>query len=410
MPNQSLPPNKLAIALGTSLIVQTAISFGAQIVGPLAPALRAGLGLSSSEIALLVGFFFLGATLLLIPAGTITDRIGPRPLFFVGPALVFAAFVAASRSTSFVPLVAAMLVAGLGNALTLPSTTRAIMDWFRADQGRATAMSIKQTGVALAGVIMALTVPAIVVPLGWRMTMLVVGAVTFASGALSALLYTPGPLAREIDRLATAHHDRERRPKLPVQTIAIAAYTFLIAGVQLTFQSFFVLFLHDQMGYALPLAGVLLALAQGSGVAARIGWSVVSDSLFNERRRPALLAISLLALATAIGLALSTASTSFAAIVAFAILFGASAIGWNGVVMVFVTESAGIARAATAASINLASSYVAIFVVPPLFGAIVDATHGYHAAFALLAALVLLTLGCIVPMREITSSDVSSRA
>lgn len=392
---------RLALVLVTSLVVQTSASFGAQIVGPLAPALRADLGLSAGSVALIVSAFYLGATIFLLPSGRITDHVGPRPLFLLGPAVMFVALWAGSLSGGFWLLAIAMFAAGIGNALTLPSTTRAIMDWFRPQQGRATAMSIKQTGVALAGVIMALTIPVLVVPFGWRSAMFVVGVATLLAGAISALLYTPGPLAHAIERTTLAGGFRAAEPRrLRTQMRAIAAFTFCIAGVQLTFQSFFVLFLRDQMHYSLALAGALLALAQGCGVGARIAWSVVSDTLMAQNRRPALAAIAAVAMAATLGLALSTPQTAFGLIVVFAILFGLSAIGWNGIVMVFVTESAGIARAGSAASVNLAASYVAIFVVPPLFGAIVDATHGYQAAFALLAGLVVLTMFFIVPMRE----------
>ena len=127
------------------------------------------------------------------------------------------------------------------------------------------------------------------------------------------------------------------------------------------------LFLREQMHYPLEIAGILLALAQACGVTARIGWSVVSDQFMQRRRRPALLAIGILALLATVGLALTSESTPFALIVAIAMAFGFSAIGWNGIIMVYVAESAGMERTGVAASVNLIASYVAIFAVPPIF-------------------------------------------
>ena len=203
--------------------------------------LRTDLGLSSSNIAWLVSVFYLGAIILMLPSGIASDRIGPRWLFLLGGVIIFAALWVASSSNVYGVLLVCMFLAGFGNAANLPATTRAIMDWFTASGGRATAMSVKQTGVALAGVISAITIPLVVGPLGWRGTLFAVGLIAFVACAICALVYPRGvnPEAGG-SRSKVPKRDLPPQPReVRVQLAAIAAYTISMAGVQLSFQSFF---------------------------------------------------------------------------------------------------------------------------------------------------------------------------
>ncbi len=139
----------------------------------------------------------------------------------------------------------------------------------------------------------------------------------------------------------------------------------------------------------------MLALAEGGGVVGRIGWGVVSDTLFGGRRKVVMGIIGALAAASSLGLALAGPETPRLALLAILAVAGVSAVGWNGINMTFVAELAGRQSSATAAGLNLTASYLGIMVGPPLFGLLVDATGSYTTAFeagaiASLLALVLL--------------------
>ena len=150
------------VVLFASLLVQTTASFGNQAISPLAPFLLADLGLSKAELGLVVAAFYLGASLMLTsPAGPERSArraaaVPARDAAGVGLPLVLASQVRAAAAALGTD--AALRV---GNGFALPPTTRAITYWFPT-RLRGIAMGIKQTGVALAGVIMGLVVP----PLG----------------------------------------------------------------------------------------------------------------------------------------------------------------------------------------------------------------------------------------------------
>ena len=88
-------------------------------------------------------------------------------MFLIGLIGAGLPLVLGAQAPTLLLLLVTMFVAGLGNAVALPPTTRAIIYWFPL-RSRGLAMGIKQTGVALAGAIMGLVVPQLAPGLGWR--------------------------------------------------------------------------------------------------------------------------------------------------------------------------------------------------------------------------------------------------
>ena len=155
------------IVLLASTLVQTAASFGNQVISPLAPFLVDDLGLARADVGLLVTAAYFGASLVLVVAGSLSDRFGVRALFLLGMTLAGVPLALAAWRPSYVWLLVPMALYGIGNGFALPPTTRAIVEWFPT-RNRGLAMGVKQTGVALAGMICGLTVPTLGQALGWR--------------------------------------------------------------------------------------------------------------------------------------------------------------------------------------------------------------------------------------------------
>jgi len=380
------------IVLAASTLVQTAASFGSRGISPLAPFLVDDLGLSRNQIGLLVTATYLGGILVLIVAGSLSDRFGVRSLFLVGLTSAGLTLALASQAPDFVWLLLPMLLFGLGNGFSLPPTTRAIVEWFP-NRRRGLAMGIKQTGVALAGVICGFVVPPLGQAFGWRGAVLALGTATVASGLIAWLVYR--------ERAATSRFAvGDKRPSFGGvvrnrNLLLLSGVSWLYAGVQLSILGFLVLFMRERVGLPVAEAGAMLALAEGGGVVGRIGWGVVSDTLFGGRRKVVMGIIGALAAASSLGLALAGPETPRLALLAILAVAGVSAVGWNGINMTFVAELAGRQSSATAAGLNLTASYLGIMVGPPLFGLLVDATGSYTTAFeagaiASLLALVLL--------------------
>jgi ACS family hexuronate transporter-like MFS transporter len=379
------------VVLAASLLVQTTASFGSQAISPLAPFLVADLGLTRQQLGLIVTASVVGASVVLILAGSLSDRFGVRRLFLVGMTLTGIPLALAAGMPDYGWLLLPMVVSGIGNGFALPPTTRAIVEWFPARR-RGLAMGIKQTGVALAGLICGIVVPPIAEPFGWRGAVLILGLVAVVSGLIAWLVYRDRPIEPSVGMAARPGFRGMVRNR---SLLLLSAVTFLYAGVQLSLVGFLVLFLTERLRLSVPEAGALLALAQGGGVAGRIGWGLVSDTVFGGRRKVVMAIIGVLAAVSSFGLALTGPDTPRVVLLLTLVVAGVSAIGWNGINMTFVAEIAGRQASATAAGLNLTASYLGIMVGPPLFGQIVDATGSYAAAFqagsiASLLALLLL--------------------
>ncbi|MFN8635423.1 MAG: MFS transporter [Chloroflexota bacterium] len=383
------------IVLFASSLVQTVASFGNQMISPLAPFLVADLGLARADIGLLVTAAYLGGVFVLVVAGSLSDRFGVRALFLLGMTLAGLPLAMGSLAPGYVWLLVPMILYGVGNGFALPPTTRAIVEWFPTRR-RGLAMGVKQTGVALAGMICGLIVPPLGTAFGWRGTILVLGVLTVAAGAISWLTYrdrpddpTAGPRAAR-PGISTVIRNRS--------LLLLSGVTFLYAGVQLSLAGFMVLFLTERVGMGVAEAGVMLAVAQAGGIVGRIGWGVVSDVLFGGRRKIVMAIFSVMAAISSVVLAWTGPETPRVVLLLTLVVAGVSAIGWNGINMLFVAEIAGRRASATAAGLNLTCSYLGIMVGPPIFGLLVDMTGSYTTAFYVGAGASLASLLLLAPI------------
>jgi MFS transporter, ACS family, hexuronate transporter len=382
------------VVLVASSLVQTSASFGNQAISPLAPFLVEDLGLAKADIGLLVTATYLGAVLVLVLAGSLSDRFGVRALFLIGMTLAGVPLALASLAPGYVWLLIPMVLYAVGNGFALPPTTRAIVEWFPVNR-RGVAMGIKQTGVAMAGMICGLVVPPLGQTVGWRGTVFVLGAVTVLSGVIAWLAYRDRPDD-------PSGGPRPPRPGFRAimrnrSLLLLGGVTFLYAGVQLSLAGFMVLFLTERVGMGIAEAGAMLALAQAGGIVGRIGWGIVSDVVFGGRRKIVMAILTVMAAVSSVVLSLTGPDTPRLVLLLTLAIAGVSAIGWNGINMLFVAEIAGRQASATAAGFNLTASYLGILVGPPIFGLLVDLTGSYTTAFQVGAAASLASL-CLLAL------------
>jgi fucose permease len=164
-------------------------------------------------------------------------------------------------------------------------------------------------------------------------------------------------------------------------TLAICSFVF--SAVQVCVTSYSVTFLNHDLNWTLVAAGGALAVAQVAGVVGRIVWGMVADRQGDPR--PVLLALAL-AMALCGGVAaLLDAASAHPGVIALLAVYGASAIGWNGVFLGTVARVVPIDQAAQATSGSLFFTFFGVVVGPPLFGVVAAALGGLGAAFATLA-------------------------
>jgi MFS transporter, ACS family, hexuronate transporter len=121
--------------------------------------------------------------------------------------------------------------------------------------------------------------------------------------------------------------------------------------------------------------------------------------VFGGRRKIVMAIFSVMAAVSSVVLAMTGPETPRLVLLITLAVAGVSAIGWNGINMLFVAEIAGRQASATAAGLNLTCSYLGIMVGPPIFGYLVDLTGSYSTAFLVGAAASLASLLLLAPIK-----------
>jgi MFS family permease len=89
-------------------------------------------------------------------------------------------------------------------------------------------------------------------------------------------------------------------------------------------------------------------------------------------------------------------SWPFAAVIALCALFGATAVGWNGVYIAEIARVAPEGRVAAATGASLAVTYLGAVVGPFVFWLIVTSTGSYAIAFGTGALVILAAAASIL--------------
>jgi predicted MFS family arabinose efflux permease len=225
---------------------------------------------------------------------------------------------------------------------------------------------------------------------GWQGALLAVAAANLLCAALAQ------PLRAGLD----ADRDATRPMKFgnlvqPIKLVlsqralaTLAACSFVFSTSQLALTSYLVTYLNDVLAYGLVTAGLALSIAQIGGVAGRIMWGYVSDGWLGARKT--LGALGFIIGASALATAMLHGDMPTLLVFAILLVFGASAIGWNGVYLAEVARRAPPGMAGVATGGTLAITFLGVVLGPPVFGAISAAFGSYRAGYAALAIPVFI--------------------
>lgn len=134
-------------------------------------------------------------------------------------------------------------------------------------------------------------------------------------------------------------------------------------------------------------AGVALSAAQASGIIGRVVWGALADRFVKPRFMLGLLGIAMAA--GALCAAAFSPQWPYSAILVVSALFGAAAIGWNGVYLAEVARVATPAHAGMATGGSLFFTFLGILLGLPAFSLIIHLTGSYALGFGAAAAATL---------------------
>ncbi len=381
-------PNSGAVVLvlTATTAVQAMLTLACLALPAIAPNVAAALGVDPSLIGLQVSIVYGGAMATSLAGGTIVRRFGAcrtsqAALLFAGAGALLATVPALAA------LGCASMLIGLGYGLTNPAASHLLAKAATA-ANRNTIFSIKQTGVPLGGTVAGLMAPPLAVAFGWQAA---VAVVAVAALVLAALLQVPRRRWDD-DRdpgLRLRHNPLAglglvwRRP--PLRLLSLTAFCFSI--VQLCLVSFLVTMLVTDVGMGLVEAGMVLSAVQVSGVVGRLSWGWLADRVGNGMS--VLVGVGLtMAAAAAVSGGLGPAWPG-QAVVAVLLVFGITAIGWNGVYLAEVARMTPVEQVGRVTGASLFFTFGGVLLGPTGFTAIYGALGSYTATYGLLTVVSL---------------------
>lgn len=378
----------IGLPLSATLAIQAFVSMAAYTVPIFAPTAAEEIGIPATAAGVYVSLTYAASMLSSLWSVDFIVRFGA--LRVSQACLVLCALgLSLTAAASLPACVLSALVLGLGYGPTTPASSHVLS---RSTPAHLMSLifSIKQTGVPLGGSLAGAIVPALVLSGGWKIAAMTVGALC----VLTALLLEPiragidvnREPARPISFRGATGPLRQVMSHRPLRRLVIMSFVY--SGMQMCLVTYLVIYLTGNIGMTLVAAGLTLSAAQIAGAVGRIIWGVIADRFL----RPPLV-LGLIGVTMSVGAA-ATASFSpawpYAAVWIFTALFGASAIGWNGVYLAEVARLAPAARVSAATGGSLFFTFLGVVAGPPFFAVVVTISASYSLAYALFAVFTLV--------------------
>ena len=161
------------------------------VVPPLLPVLSAELGLSHAEAGLLETSYLIGYIVAKMPAGTLSERLGPRWLLAASMVGYGAASAATMWARGFADIFVLRLLVGLFQGVHLPVANALLSDRFGDRQGGA--IGFNESGPNVGNTLAYPLTVSILSAWSWRAAFLILSLPAFALSAATLLLLRDEP-------------------------------------------------------------------------------------------------------------------------------------------------------------------------------------------------------------------------
>jgi len=356
---------------------------------------RAHVSLVFSVCAFL--WFTLGA-----PGGMLADRLGPRRIALAGVACMVAALGLASVATSVEVLYVTYSVGlGIGIGLTYVPSVGAVQPWFVANRAFASGLAI--AGIGAGNFLVPLAATWLIGLVGWRAAYQVLALAVLLLAGAAALAIDDDPARHGAQRAA-----RTERASLPGATLGEALrsepFWLLYVSSMLVCVGLFVPMVHlasyaQDVGYSQGQGVTLVSLIGLGSLLGRFTIGGIADRL---GRVPS---FALMYLGLAVMLIVWWLSTSYWALVLFALLFGAFYGGFVALAPTLIMDLYGPRAVSGIIGVLYTAPGIGTLAGPPLAGAAFDAFGSYGAPILAGSALSFAGAGLVlVLMRRMRSA------
>lgn len=353
---------------------------------PLIPLIENELYLTNTQIGWMTSAVFLGSSLIAIPSGVITDRIGATKTLLLFMLILITVLLSFSLVNDYLLVLLLLFLLGVGYGGITPGTNKSIMENFN-EFNRGTAMGIKQMGVSIGSALGTLILPVIAGFVGWRYSLFYIALLLVIMCLFHYKMLNEPNLTSKRANFAENIKQLLNNRKL----IKIIVVIVFFIWVQLSVMTYLVLYLKDQ-NLSFSAALFCLALLQIGGVIGRAGWGFISDRYFNREREIILTMVAILSGIFVIVLCLISSHLLFIVTCFLVLMLGITTQGWNGIFVLMVSEVVPKELIGLASGLGLSFVYLGAVFGTPISGWIIDMSGSYKIMW-LTCGIIILIIG-----------------
>jgi len=353
--------------------------------------------LTNQQFSYLQSAFLLAYAFLYAGGGKLTDVLGTRKGFMV--IMIFWSLACASHAlaTSFTMLVVSRLLLGMGEGGGFPAASRAVAEWFSADE-RATAMGAINSGTAV-GAVIAPPLIAVILSLGsWRWIFLIAGGIGLVWTILWRFFYfTPEQTATLNDTSSSAENIRWPSLLRIREMWGLVLAKFLSDAAWYFYLFWLPKYLYDARGFDVKAVGYFAWIPHAAaGIGCLLGgWF----SSYLVRRHYSLdfarkLALGLSAIVMPLIIAVPHVPVTWAIAIFSLAYFGQQS--WSTLVMVLPTDIFPRSVVGSVAGLVGFGGAMGGIVFGQVVGYLLDHGFGYGVVFALAGTFHLLAFAIIL--------------
>ncbi len=371
-----------------------ALAIGRLAYGLLVPAMRAELGFSVAQAGNLGTASSLGYLAMVLPAGLIATRRGPRLSMLAGLLLIVMACIAMGFVRSYTGCLLAMVLMGFGTALLYTPLIALLVGWY--PNRRGTVIGVANSGIGIGMLAIGLAIPRLIDQQGnggFRVAWLV-----FAGFAALVLLVVwwrvrnpPGSGGAGASGGDSMQRRRDRREVWQNPGIRAIAWVYGALGIGYIVQSVFMYSYALDSGVDPVRAGVMASSMGFLSIFAGSIWGSVSD--FAGRAVTLMLCFAITCVITLLPVALPTDT-------GFAVHFAVSGLVLGGLfTVILAATSERVAPVLVPVAVSLVTVVFALgqLLGPAAAGWVIQATGRFSLAF--IGSAVLMAVGVFFSYR-----------
>jgi len=381
----------------STVFVAFAIRYG---YGLLLPEMLSSLSISKIEAGVIYSSYFLTATLFSPVLGLLVDRWDARAILTVFVALLGTGACLMSFSATVLQASFFFTIVGIGHSACWAPVVTVVLRWVN-EKRRGIALSVVDLGSTISIAFWSIIIPLMIVPYGWRMVWVCLGALGFLVAGMNFLLVRShpfsepkNPVSKVAPRVQISIKEayksilRDKRFHLIGCSYMLISFSILIPFLFLTAYG------TQELKISYSSAASLLAVA---GVAGAIGKVILGPISDYVGRMKVMMLCGVLIAAGGLGFAYAR---DFAVLTVFTVVFG---VGYGTLWPVFAASARDLFSKEYGGSIiGLWTVYHGLgSIVAPVFaGWTIDVTGTYFWAFVLTVISAVLSSLLLLPLAK----------